>query len=92
MTTSNPENGPERPQERPEGGPAGLASPGAPTGAQAGAGSLAHSCTNCEGVDPDTCLINPGRHLHLHNAGPTVAECAAQDRAYWTNKHAGEGQ
>lgn len=27
-----------------------------------------------------------------HNAGPTVAECAAQDRAYWTDKHAGEGQ
>ena len=25
-----------------------------------------------------------------HNAGPTVAECAAQDRAYWTDKHAGE--
>lgn len=27
-----------------------------------------------------------------HNASPTVAECAAQDRAYWTDKHAGEGQ
>jgi len=27
-----------------------------------------------------------------HNAGPTVAECAAQDRAYWTDKHAEEGQ
>jgi hypothetical protein len=30
--------------------------------------------------------------LPAHNAGPTVAECAAQDRAYWTDKHAGEGQ
>jgi hypothetical protein len=27
-----------------------------------------------------------------HNAGPTVAECAEADRAYWTDKHAGEGQ
>jgi hypothetical protein len=29
---------------------------------------------------------------NLPFAGPTVAECAAQDRAYWTDKHAGEGQ
>jgi hypothetical protein len=34
-----------------------------------------------------------GAHsLDPHNAGPTVAECASQDRAYWTDKHAGEGQ
>jgi hypothetical protein len=25
-----------------------------------------------------------------HNAGPTVAECAEADRAYWTDKHAGD--
>ncbi|WP_210637187.1 hypothetical protein [Streptomyces sp. GESEQ-13] len=82
----------EGPQERPEGGPAGLRPPKPLAGAQAGADGPAHSCTNCEGVDPDTCLINPGRHLHPHNAGPTVAECAEADRAYWTDKHAGEGQ
>lgn len=28
-------------------------------GGPAGADSLAHSCTNCEGADPDTCLVNP---------------------------------
>jgi hypothetical protein len=27
-----------------------------------------------------------------HNAGPSVAEAAAQDRAHWTAKYAGEGQ
>jgi hypothetical protein len=27
-----------------------------------------------------------------HNAGPTVAEAAADDRAHWTAKYAGEGQ
>ncbi|WP_431040037.1 hypothetical protein [Streptomyces sp. P9-1] len=30
--------------------------------------------------------------LDAHDAGPTVAECAEADRAYWTDKHAGEGQ
>lgn len=33
-----------------------------------------------------------GCHPPAHNAGPTVAECTAQDRAYWTDKHAEEGQ
>ncbi|MEU2316585.1 hypothetical protein ACFY7X_13630 [Streptomyces althioticus] len=80
----------EGPQERPEGGLAGLAPPEPLTGAQTGADGLAHSCTNCEGVDPDTCLINPGRHLHLHNAGPTVAECAEADRRWWNGEKAGE--
>jgi hypothetical protein len=28
--------------------------------------------------------------LDPHNAGPTVAECAEADRAYWTDKHAGD--
>jgi hypothetical protein len=28
--------------------------------------------------------------LDSHNAGPTVAECAEADRAYWTDKHAGD--
>jgi hypothetical protein len=37
---------------------------------------------------PCTC----GCHQPAHNAGPTVAECAEADRAYWTDKHAGEGQ
>jgi hypothetical protein len=27
-----------------------------------------------------------------HNAGPSVAECAANDRAHWDAKYAGEGQ
>jgi hypothetical protein len=27
-----------------------------------------------------------------HNAGPSVAECAADDRAHWERKYAGEGQ
>jgi hypothetical protein len=27
-----------------------------------------------------------------HNAGPSVAECAAQDAAHWNDKYAGEGQ
>lgn len=78
------------PQERPEGGSAGLRPSEPLTGAQAGADGLAHSCTNCEGVDPDTCLINPGRHLNLHNAGPTVAECAEVDRRWWGSQKAGE--
>jgi hypothetical protein len=26
----------------------------------------------------------------VHNAGPSVRECAEADRAYWTDKHAGE--
>jgi hypothetical protein len=37
-----------------------------------------------------TALLGLDRHLHPHNAGPTVAECAAQDRAYWTDKRAGD--
>lgn len=53
-----------------------------PEGGPAGLGSsgpLTGAQTGSDGLDP-------------HNAGPTVAECAAQDRAYWTDKHAGEGQ
>jgi hypothetical protein len=29
-------------------------------------------------------------HSPAHTAGPTVAEAAAQDRAYWASKYAGE--
>ncbi|GAB2718363.1 hypothetical protein [Streptomyces bullii] len=31
-------------------------------------------------------------HPTAHNDGPSVAECAANDRAYWERKDAGEGQ
>ncbi|MFE6355900.1 hypothetical protein ACFVOO_23965 [Streptomyces rochei] len=50
-----------------------------------------HTCTNCEGIDPATCLMNPDRSPAL-DTGPTVAEAAADDRRWWTDKYAGEGQ
>jgi hypothetical protein len=51
-----------------------------PEGGSAGLGSsgpLTGAQTGADGFDS-------------HNAGPTVAECAEADRAYWTDKHAGE--
>ncbi|MGA4964472.1 hypothetical protein [Streptomyces pseudogriseolus] len=43
-------------------------------------------------VDAIYCLdlIEEALAPPAHDAGPTVAECAAQDRAYWTDKHAGD--
>ncbi|MGY1579184.1 hypothetical protein [Streptomyces sp. MN13] len=32
-----------------------------------------------------------GASLPTHNAGPSIRECAADDRAYWERKDAGEG-
>lgn len=37
-----------------------------------------------------TALLGLDRILNPHDAGPTVAEAAAQDRAYWERKDAGE--
>lgn len=48
-------------------------------------------------LEPQTmrALDDIDRALHgpspAHNAGPTVREAAADDRAHWDNKHAGEG-
>ncbi|MEV5347151.1 hypothetical protein [Streptomyces achromogenes] len=47
-----------------------------------------------------TCLrlpMGPGQTCDAHQlpdpaAGPTVPEAAAQDRAHWADKYAGEGQ
>lgn len=39
-----------------------------------------------------TALLGLDRLLDAHSAGPTVAEAASQDRAYWERKYAGEEQ
>lgn len=41
---------------------------------------------------PELDVTTDAREWPAHNTGPTTAECAAHDRAYWTDKHAGEGQ
>jgi len=37
-------------------------------------------------------LLHGGQPTPAHNAGPTVREAAADDRRWWTDKYAGEGQ
>jgi hypothetical protein len=73
-----------------------------PAGPTAVGGGDAHSCRNCEGIDPDSCLMNPdrtrdaqpGQDRDYRNALADLAAARAElsDQAQWTIGYLGDGQ
>lgn len=49
-----------------------------------------HACSNCEGIDPDTCLVNPDRPRGDQDA-PAPVDPALRDRVHAALRAVGEG-
>ena len=52
--------------------------------------AIAHAITLFEGHTARNAYFGIQPPTPAHNAGPTIREAAAQDRAHWTDKYAGE--
>lgn len=99
-TPRAPENAHSGPQERPEGGSGTRAAPEGANGQQTGADGFdggqaprgpiywaRKQQAEREARQAIRTLDDPP----THNAGPTVRECADNDRRWWADKYAGEG-